>query len=320
MKKLISIQKVEDAHRNIKDFAKVTPLLFSEAFENKQGFKLILKAENLQTTNSFKIRGSSNCIINKVKATPEIKGVVTASSGNHGQAVAYVAYKLGLPAMIVMPETAPRAKINAVSGWKAKIELCGTTSGERLVRMQQIAKEEGYFVVPPYDHYDIIAGQGTIGKEILEQLPDVDVVLVPVGGGGLISGISYYIKNANPKVKVIGVEPEKSNSMYVSLEKGAITRLDKTRSIADGLLSLEPGSLTFPIVKEYVDEVITVSENEISEAVGKCIKYYKTVPEPSGAVSVAGALKGDWGAGKKVVPVVSGGNFDMSSLSAFIEA
>ncbi len=275
---MISIQKVEDAHRNIKDFAKVTPLLFSEAFENKLGFKLILKAENLQTTNSFKIRGSSNCIINKVRTAPEIKGVVTASSGNHGQAVAYMAYKLRLPATIVMPETAPKAKINAVSGWKAKIELCGITSGERLVRMHQIAAEEGYFVVPPYDHYDIIAGQGTIGKEILEQLPDVDVVLVPIGGGGLISGISYYIKNINPKVRVIGVEPEKSNSMYVSLEKGAITRLDKTKSIADGLLSLEPGSLTFPIVKEWVDEVITVSEGEIFEAIGKCIEYYKTVP------------------------------------------
>lgn len=317
--KLLNIQKIKDAHHNIKEFATVTPLLKSAALEYDLGYKLLLKAENLQTTNSFKIRGSSNCIINRVKSMPKINGVVTASSGNHGQAVAYVAYRLGLSATIVMPETAPKAKINTVSRWGAKIELYGTTSGERLARMQQIAEEEGFFVVPPYDHYDIIAGQGTIGKEILEQIPDVDVVLIPIGGGGLISGISYYIKHTNPKVQVIGVEPEGSNSMNVSIEKGVITQLDGTKSIADGLLSLKPGDLTFPIVKENVDKLITVSEDEILKAVSKCIEYYKTVPEPSGAVTVAGALKMDWGKGKKVVAVVSGGNFDMEKLPGFIK-
>ena len=315
---MLNIQKINDAHNSIKDFAKVTPVVYSEALEYDLGNKLILKAENLQTTNSFKIRGSSNCIINRVKAFPDTKGVVTASSGNHGQAVAYVAYRLGLSATIVMPKTAPKAKINAVNRWGAKIELCGTTSGERLSRMQQIADEEGYFVVPPYDHYDIIAGQGTIGKEIMEQVHDVDAVLVPIGGGGLISGISYYIKHTNPKVQVIGVEPKGSNSMGVSIERGSITQLDSTKSIADGLLSLKPGDLTFPIVRENVDRIITVNEDEISNAVSKCIEYFKIVPEPSGAVTVAGALKTGWGKHKKVVAVVSGGNFDMKRIQEFI--
>ncbi len=307
------------AWENIRGFARVTPILFSEAMSKALGYQLMLKAENFQTTNSFKIRGASNCILNKLKSSPDIKGVVTASSGNHGQAVAYVANRLGLPATIVMPETAPKAKIKAVSLWGANIEFCGTTSGQRLERSKVISAEEGFFEVLPYDHCDIIAGQGTAGKEILEQVPDVDAVIVPIGGGGLISGIAAYIKNANPRVKVIGAEPKGSNSMGISIKNGKLTRLEKTVSLADGLLSLEPGALTFPLVKQYVDEIIEVSETEIAEAIISCIENYKTVPEPSGAVSVAAGMKSSLEKGSKVVAVVSGGNFDMEKLAAFIK-
>jgi threonine dehydratase len=318
VKALLNIQSIWEADRNIREFAMVTPILHSEALFRDLGFRLMLKAENLQTTNSFKIRGASNCILNQVKASTDIKGVVTASSGNHGQAVAYVAWRLGLPSAIIMPETAPKAKVDAVSRWGARVEFCGTTSQQRLARSKQVALEEGYIEIPPYDHYDVIAGQGTIGKEILEQVPDVDIVLVPIGGGGLISGISTFIKNIKPQVQVIGVEPENSNSMWVSINKGEITQLERTASIADGLLTLRPGSLTFPLVKKYVDRIMLVSESEILDALRTCIQYFKAVPEPSGAVSIAAALKGNWGKDKKVVSVVSGGNFDMDKLPGFL--
>ena len=315
---MLNIHSIWEADSRIREFARVTPVLCSEALSENLGFELMLKAENLQATNSFKIRGASNCILNQMKTYPNLNGVVTASSGNHGQAVAYVAYRLGLPSAIIMPETAPKAKVQAVSRWGARVEFCGTTSQQRLARSKQVALEESYLEIPPYDHYDVIAGQGTIGKEILEQAPDVDIVLVPIGGGGLLSGIATFIKSVKPQVQVIGVEPENSNSMWVSMNKGEITQLDKTHSIADGLLSLKPGSLTFPLVKEYVDRIMLVSESEITAAVGTSIQYFKTVPEPSGAVSVAAALKGDWGKDKKVVSVVSGGNFDMDRLPGFL--
>lgn len=315
---MLKVEHIKKAHNNIKNFAKYTPILYSEALKKDIGLELMLKAENLQTTNSFKIRGASNCLMKTMASRPNLKGVIAASSGNHGQAVAYVAYKLGLSAIIVMPKTAAKAKINAVQRWDAKIEFCGTTSKERLDRAQKLAKDKGYFEVAPYDHYDVIAGQGTIGKEILEQLPEVDIVLIPIGGGGLIAGISTFIKNVKPKVLVIGVEPEASNSMGASLKKGDITRLNKTNSLADGLLSLEPGALTFPLVKEYVDKVMSVSEPEILNAVAKCIEYYKVFPEPSGAVSIAAALKGNWNKNKKVISIVSGGNYDIENMRAYM--
>jgi len=318
VKKVLKVQSIWEADNNIRDFAGVTPILRSQALHSDLGIELLLKAENFQTTNSFKIRGASNCIIKQLKNTPNLQGVVTASSGNHGQAVAYVANRLGIPASIIMPETAPRAKVKAVSRWGANVEFCGTTSQQRLARSKEVALEKGYLEIPPYDHYDVIAGQGTIGKEILEQVPDVDIVMVPIGGGGLLSGISTLIKNLRPNVQLIGVEPENSNSMSVSVESGRITQLEKTHSAADGLLSLKPGSLTFPLVKKYVDQIMLVKESEIIDAIITCIKYFKTIPEPSGAVTTAAALKGDWGKDKKVVAVVSGGNFDMDKLPGFL--
>lgn len=316
---MLKIQSIWEANRNIRTFADFTPLLRSQALYSDLGFELFLKAENLQTTNSFKIRGASNCMVKQLKLTPDLQGVVTASSGNHGQAVAYVANRLGLAASIIMPETAPKAKVKAVSRWGARIEFCGTTSQQRLARSKEIALEGGYLEVPPYDHYDTIAGQGTIGMEVLEQLPDIDTLLVPIGGGGLISGIATCIKNLQPRVQIIGVEPEHSNSMSVSINNDRITTLEKTTSIADGLLSLAPGSLTFPLVKKYVDRIISVKETEIIDAISICMEYFKTVPEPSGAVSIAAALKGNWDKKQRIVAVVSGGNFDMDRLPDYID-
>jgi threonine dehydratase len=315
---MLKIQSIWEADGNIRDFAGVTPILHSQALQSDLGLQLFLKAENLQTTNSFKIRGASNCIVKQLRSTPNLQGVVTASSGNHGQAVAYVANRLGIPATIIMPETAPKAKVQAVSRWGANVEFCGTTSQQRLARSSEVALEKGYVEIPPYDHYDVIAGQGTIGKEILEQVPDVDIVAVPIGGGGLISGIATLIKNLRPKVQVIGVEPESSNSMSVSVNNGEITQLEKTHSAADGLLTLKPGSLTFPLVKKYVDKIVLVKEREILDAISTCVQYFKTVPEPSGAVTIAAALKGNWAKDMKVVAVVSGGNFDMEKLPGFL--
>jgi len=315
---LLKLQSVWEANTNIRDFANVTPVLHSNFLSKDLGFELLLKAENLQTTNSFKVRGASNCLIKQKRELPSLKGVVTASSGNHGQAVAYVANTLGIPATVIMPETAPKVKSRAVARWGAQIEFCGKTSSERLARSKEIAMEKAYLEIPSYDHLDVIAGQGTIGIEILEQIPDVDIILVPIGGGGLISGISTLIKNQKPKIQVIGVEPEGSNSMTVSIDKGEITQLEKTHSIADGLLTMKPGSLTFPLAKKYVDATLLVKESEILQAIGICIEYFKTVPEPSGAVSVAAALKGNWGKGKKIISVVSGGNFDMEKLPDYI--
>ncbi len=315
---MLELQSIWEANANIRKFARTTPILYSSLLSDDLGFDLMLKAENLQTTNSFKIRGASNCLIKQKKEMPSLNGVVTASSGNHGQAVAYVANKMGVPAVIVMPETAPKAKSRAVSRWNAQIEFCGKTSRERLARSKEIAQQRGYLEIPSYDHPDVISGQGTIGKEILEQVPDVDIILVPIGGGGLISGIATLVKNLRPKTQVIGVEPAGSNSMTVSLDKEDITQLEKTHSIADGLLTMKPGFLTFPLVRKYVDRTMLVSEEEILQAIRLIIEHFKTVPEPSGAVSVAAALKEDWGKGKKVVSVVSGGNFDMDRLPSFI--
>ena len=315
---MLELQSIWEADANIRKFARTTPILYSGLLSDNLGFDLMLKAENLQTTNSFKIRGASNCLIKQKKETPTLKGVVTASSGNHGQAVAYVANKLDIPAVVVMPETAPKVKSRAVSRWNAQIEFCGETSRERLARSKEIAQQKGYLEIPSYDHPDVISGHGTIGKEILEQVPDADIILVPIGGGGLISGIAALVKNLRPKTQIIGVEPEGSSSMTVSLGQGEITQLEKTHSMADGLLTMKPGSLTFPLVKKYVDRTMLVSEEEILQAIRLIIEHFKTVPEPSGAVSVAAALKGNWGKGKKVVSVVSGGNFDMDRLPGFI--
>ena len=310
------IADVFQAQKTIAPIAKVTPCFRASSLDEQLGVKMILKAENLQKTGSFKVRGAANFLLKR--SGQSMAGVVTASSGNHGQAVAFVAQSLGIPAVVVMPEQATAAKVNAARGYGAEVEFCGITSNERLARAQEIAEEKGYAMVPPYDHEDIMAGQGTVGIEIIEQERNLDAIYVPIGGGGLAAGVAFAVKALRPDIRVIGVEPEGSNSMYVSRLTGQRTALAKTASIADGLLTLIPGELTFPIIREYLDDILLVQEAEIRRAMHMCLERFKLLPEPSGAVSIAAAMRMGDAYGMNVAAIVSGGNADLSRLGEYL--
>jgi threonine dehydratase len=249
------------------------------------------------------------------------RGVITYSSGNHGQAVALAAQTLGVPAVIVMPTTAPPVKVQGARSYGAEVIFEGTTSQDRQLRAEREAAARGLTIVPPFDHEMIIAGQGTVGLEILDQCPDVETVLVQVGGGGLSSGVSAAIKQKKPSVRVIGVEPAGAAKMSRSLEAGAPTTLDKTSSIADGLLSVRPGDLTFAHVKKFVDEVVVVPDDAIARAVAWLFRRARLVVEPSGAVTTAAIMLGLGGvqdAAGPVVAVVSGGNVEPEKYAKYI--
>lgn len=241
--------------------------------------------------------------------------MTAASSGNHGQAVAYVANKYGVPATIVVPENVSKCKINAIQAYNGKVEMCGTTSAERLPRAKAIADQENGIFIPPYDDPFIMAGQGTVGLEILEQVEHIDAIIVPIGGGGLISGILTAIKETNPKIKVIGVEPEIANDTYLSLQNKKITAIDSTTTIADGLRTNQPGDLTFPVLMKYVDDLVLVSEDEIRQAFSFVMERTKQLIEPSSATTVAAAMFNKLNIqGKNIVTVISGGNVDLDKI------
>jgi len=301
---VITVADIHQARERIRQMVLRTPVI-----EDPAGSGLTLKAEHLQRTGSFKLRGASNRVM---KAAEEgARHVVTGSSGNHGQAVAYVARHLGLKATIVVPEDAPAVKVRAMREFGATVEFCGRTSNERLARAAEICRTEGALFIPPYDDPYVQAGQGTAGLEILEQVPDVEVVFVPIGGGGLISGVATAIKESNPRVKVVGVEPELANDTFLSRRRGEIVDIGASATIADGLRTSHPGRLTFPVVQRYVDEIVLVSEAEIKAACRFLLTKMKQAVEPSGAVSVAAALQVG-GSGR--VALVSGGNLDLDDL------
>lgn len=311
---MVHIDDIRQAKKRISDIIHTTPILTSKQLSSMCGNNIFLKGEHLQTTGAFKIRGATNKV--KQVAKEGARFVTAASSGNHGQAVAYIANVLGMDATIVVPEDATESKLHAIQSYNGKIEKCGLTSAERLPRAKELAHEENGVFIPPYDDPYIIAGQGTAGLEILQQLDDVDMVVVPVGGGGLISGILTAIKETKPHVKVIGVEPEIANDTYLSLKKGKITDISETRTIADGLRTSQPGDLTFSIVQKYLDDLVLVSEHEISQALFFVLERMKQLIEPSSAVSVAAAMFDKLGVkGKNVVCVLSGGNVDVRNLS-----
>lgn len=314
---MIRLEDVQAARARIADITYMTPLLQSEQLSKICGNQLYLKSEHLQKTGSFKIRGATNKV--KQAVTEGAKYVTAASSGNHGQAVAYITKQLGVPSTIVVPTDASLCKINAIQAYNGKVEMCGTTSKERLPRAKEIAELENGIFIPPYDDPYIMAGQGTIGLEILEQLQDVDAVVVPIGGGGLISGILTAIKESHPRIKVIGVEPELANDTYLSLQNKAITAIPATSTIADGLRTSQPGDLTFPVLKKYLDELVLVSEDEIRLAFSFVLERMKQIIEPSSATTVAAVMFDKLGLkGKKVVTVISGGNVDLDQLPQFI--
>lgn len=295
---LVSLADVRAAAERIRGIAVRTPIVESDFF---------LKCENLQPMGAFKMRGACNFL---AQLTPEARaaGVITYSSGNHGQAVALAAQRLGLPCVVVMPETAPRVKVDGVRGYGGEVIFAGTTSADRKARAEAEAAARGLTIVPPFDHPWIIAGAGTCGLEILEQCPDASAVYVPIGGGGLLSGISTAIKAVKPGVRVIGVEPAGAARMTASRAAGHPVRLERTASIADGLLTLQPGTLTFAHIQAFVDEIVTVEEEEIAGAVRWLFKDAEIVAEPSGAASVAAVLKAGTSIAADTVAVISGGN------------
>jgi threonine dehydratase len=314
---MVTIDEIREARETIADTINETPILSSAQLSKLTGNRMFFKGEHMQRTGAFKIRGATNKVKHVVKEGAAF--VTAASSGNHGQAVSYIADKLGIAATIVIPEDATVSKVNAIQAYNGKIEKCGTTSAERLPRAEELAKENNGIYIPPYDDPRIIAGQGTVGLEILQQLDDVDVVVVPIGGGGLISGILTAIKETKPSVKVIGVEPESANDTLLSLQKGEIVGIPESKTIADGLRTSEPGTMTFPIVQKYVDDIVTVSEDEIRQALFFVLERMKQLIEPSSAVAVAAAMFGKLGVkDKNVMCVLSGGNVDVRKLGELV--
>ncbi|MCK5128918.1 MAG: threonine ammonia-lyase [Clostridiales bacterium] len=293
-----------------------TPLIKSPFFRKETGQHVYLKPENLQTTGSFKIRGAYNKIatLNKQK---NIKGIVAASAGNHAQGVSYACEKIGVPAIIVMPTITPVIKINATQSYGAEVILHGDVFDDAYDFAVDLAKRKGYDFIHPFDDDDVIYGQGTVGLEIMDELPDVDMILVPVGGGGLIAGIALAVKSINPNVKVIGVEPEGAMAMLKSMDAGEIMSIDEIKTLAEGVAVQKPGNIPFEIVKEYVDDIITVNEEDISEAVLLLMEQDKIVAEAAGALSLA-ALKQIDEQDKKIVCLVSGGNMDVVTISSAI--
>jgi threonine dehydratase len=315
---LVPLAAIEAAAARIRPVARVTPLL--EVASPAGAGRLFLKCENLQPMGAFKIRGAYN-MISQLTPAERRRGVITYSSGNHGQAVALAARELGAPAVIVMPTTAPAVKVNGARGFGAEVTFAGTTSLDRKARAEELAAERNLVIVPPFDHPQIIAGQGTTGLEILEQCPDVAAVLVEVGGGGLSSGVSAAIKQRAPHVRVVGVEPDGAPKMKRSLEAGRPVTLDRTSSIADGLLTMRPGDLTFEHVRAFIDEIVTVPDEAMIRAIKWLYLNARLVVEPSGAVTTAALMLGLGGvdlARGPIVAIVSGGNIEPSQFAKYI--
>jgi threonine ammonia-lyase medium form len=312
---MLTAKHVEQAYERIHSYVHKTTILTSKTLNEVSGLEIFMKAENFQKSGSFKIRGALNFLLSMDERERE-RGVVTGSSGNHGQALALAGKMLKIDVKVVVPQDASPAKVEAIQGYGAKLERFGTSSTERLRRAQEISEQEQRVFVPPFDHYWIMAGQGTVGLEILEELDEVDAILVPCGGCGLIAGISTYVKEKRPSVRIYGVEPDQSNSTYLSFKAGRRVELHNIQTIADGLRTASPGELTFPIVQRYVEDVLLVSEREIAQAVVFLLERCKILVEPSGAVTVAAAMFGKVPSkNKKIVAVLSGGNIDKQKLT-----
>lgn len=314
----VDLTEILRARERIADAAVITPLLPALGMPLPADVDLAFKAENLQRTGSFKFRGAYNAIAS-LPPEERRRGVVTYSSGNHGQAVAAAAHLLGVKAVVVMPEDAVTLKVRLTREWGADVEFAGRTSLSREERALDLARSEGYLVIPPFDDRRIVAGQGTVGLEILEQCSDVETVVVQVGGGGLISGIATAVKMQRPDVRIIGVEPEGAADAQASFESGTLTTWDTISTVADGLRTSRIGNLNFATIQAYVDDVITVSDSEIMTAMLVLAMSAKLVVEPSGAVASAGVLTGRAGATGKTVAVISGGNVDPALLASSLE-
>lgn len=307
---LVAPAAIAQAATRLRGIAIETPLLPAPWLDELVGGENRLKCESLQRAGSFKIRGAYNAIAALDEAV-RARGVITFSSGNHAQGVALAARLFGVRAVVVMPTTAPRVKMEGARRLGAEVVLEGTTSIERQRRAEAIAAQQGLAIIPAFDHADIIAGQGTVGMEIVAAWPEVETILVPIGGGGLVSGIAAWIRHARPACRVIGVEPERADAMKRSVAAGHPVTIEARGTIADGLMPVRPGDLTFAHVHALVHDIVTVSEAAIADATAHMLRQGKLVVEFSGAATVAALLGGAFDGGDgRVVAVLSGGNLD----------
>jgi len=313
---MVSLEMIQDAKKVLTDVARVTPL-FSSDFINPDA-QVFIKCENMQVTGSFKLRGAYYKTANLTKEEA-MSGVIACSAGNHAQGVALAAQKKGIPAVICMPSGAPMAKVEATRGYGAEVVLVPGVYDDAAVKAVELQKEKGYTFLHPFNDEYVMAGQGTVGLEILERLEDVDVVLVPIGGGGLIGGIACAIKSLKPGCKIYGVQAEGAPSMQKSIAGGKAVCLADVSTMADGIAVKQPGDLTFAMCQKYVDGIVTVSEEEIASAILLLLEKHKMVAEGAGAVSVAAAMHNKVDIkGQKTVCVISGGNVDINMLDRVI--
>ena len=316
---MVNYSDVLAAYSGVTKYKNPTLLQYTGTLSRMTGNQVFLKPENLQVTGSFKLGGALNVIFNLTDEEKK-KGVVTCSAGNWAQAVAYASRILKVRAVIVMAENASQTKINATKGYGAEVLIYGKNSNDVISKSMEISQAEGLTLLSPFEDDYLIAGNGTIGLEVMKEKPDTEVVFCPIGGGALISGIALAIKTKNPQVKLIGVEPENANAMWLSLNKNSVTEKEHVNTIADGLALKKPGVKPFNIVREYVDEVVLVSEEEIKKALVFLLERAKLLVEPSGAVSVAAAISNQLNIkDKQVVTILSGGNIDLDKLTQILK-
>lgn len=314
---MLTLATFEEAAKKVKEVTQETELIYSNYFSKESGNEVYLKPENMQRTGAYKVRGAYYKISTLTDEQRE-RGLITASAGNHAQGVAYAARKYGVPATIVMPTTTPLIKVERTKELGAEVILAGDVYDESYEHALKVAEERGLTFVHPFNDPIVAAGQGSIAMEIVQELPLVDIILVPIGGGGLATGVSTLAKMLNPRIKVIGVEPSGAACMKASLEAGHVVKLPSANTIADGTAVLEPGDKVFPYIKENIDEIITVDDDELIVAFLDMVENHKMVVENSGLLTVA-ALKHLDCKDQKVVSILSGGNMDVITMSSVVQ-
>lgn len=317
MEQGLTLEKFENATEVVSKVTQETKLIYSEHFSNMTGNKVYFKPENMQYTGAYKVRGAFYKI-STLSAEEKERGLIAASAGNHAQGVAYAAKLAGVKAVIVMPTTTPLIKINRTRGYGAEVVLYGEVFDESCEYAQKLAEEKGYTFVHPFDDLDVMTGQGTIAMEIIKELPTVDYILVPIGGGGLCAGVSTLAKMLNPKIRIIGVEPFGANCMQESLKQGKVVTLPSVSTIADGTAVKRPGDLVFPYIQQNVDDIITIDDTELIVTFLDMVENHKMIVENSGLLTVA-ALKHLDVKKKKIVSILSGGNMDVITMSSVVQ-
>ncbi len=317
MKEMLTLEAFEEACEAVKKVTQETKLVYSEYLSEQTGNRVYLKPENMQFTGAYKVRGAYYKISTLTEEERE-KGLITASAGNHAQGVAYAAKRFGVKATIVMPTTTPLIKVNRTKSYGAQVVLYGDVYDEACAKAYELADENGYTFIHPFDDLAVATGQGTIAMEIFQELPLVDYILVPVGGGGLATGVSTLAKLLNPKIKVIGVEPAGANCMQVSFASGKVETLPGVNTIADGTAVKTPGSKIFPYIRQNLDDILTVDDDELVVAFLDMVENHKMIVENSGLLTVA-ALKHLNVKDKKIVSILSGGNMDVITMSSVVQ-